>query len=129
MAMRRVTEELPEPIGDEFKTTFDQINLGVIFADAMAEMVERVSSSDLNFWVIALRIQRKTGGNLTELLTSLSKTIRERIKLKGKVWVLAAEGKLSDILIGAGHSRWVAFCLRSTRFRGRLGGIRKLAEP
>lgn len=101
IAMGMVSDELPEPIGGEFKTTFDQINLGVSFGDAMAEMAERINSSDLNFLVIALRIQRKTGGNLTELLNSLSKTVRDRIKLKGKVRVLASEGKLSGLLIGA----------------------------
>lgn len=101
IAMGMVSDELPDPVGGEFKTTFDQINLGVSFGDAMAEMADRINSSDLNFLVIALRIQRKTGGNLTELLTSLSKTVRERIKLKGKVRVLASEGKLSGLLIGA----------------------------
>lgn len=100
VAMGMVGDELPQPLGAEFKTTFDQINLGMSFADAMAEMADRVNSPDLNFLVIALMIQRKTGGNLTELLTSLAKTVRERIKLKGKVRVLASEGKLSGVLIG-----------------------------
>ncbi len=100
VAMGMVGDELPQPLGAEFKTTFDQINLGMSFAEAMAEMADRVNSPDLNFLVIALMIQRKTGGNLTELLTSLAKTVRERIKLKGKVRVLASEGKLSGVLIG-----------------------------
>lgn len=101
VAMGMVGDELPQPLGVEFKTTFDQINLGMSFEEAMAEMADRVDSPDLNFLVIALMIQRKTGGNLTELLTSLAKTVRERIKLKGKVRVLASEGKLSGVLIGA----------------------------
>jgi tight adherence protein B len=101
VAIGMVGDELPDPIGPEFKVTFDNINIGVPFGDAMAGMAERIHSSDLNFLVIALMIQRKTGGNLTEMLGTLAKTVRERIKLKGKVRVLASEGKLSGVMIGS----------------------------
>jgi tight adherence protein B len=101
VAIGMVGDELPDPIGPEFKTAFEHIKLGMTFGDAMAQMIERINSSDLNFLVIALMIQRKTGGNLTELLTMLSQTVRERIKLKGKIRILAAEGKLSGIMIGS----------------------------
>lgn len=100
VAMGMVGDELPDPVGTEFKTTFDHINLGMSFDDALAELADRIHSNDLNFLVIALTIQRKTGGNLTELLSTLSKTVRERIKLKGKIRVLASEGKLSGLMIG-----------------------------
>jgi tight adherence protein B len=75
--------------------------VGMGFGEAMGDMAQRVHSQDLNFLVIALTIQRKTGGNLSELLTSLAKTMRERVKLKGKVRVLASEGRLSGLMIGA----------------------------
>ena len=101
VALGMVGDELPAPIGVEFKQGFDQISIGMSFEDAMADMAERLQSSDLNFLVIALVIHRQTGGNLTELLTSLARTVRERIKLKGKVRVLASEGRLSGLLIGA----------------------------
>ena len=101
VAIGMVGDELPDPVGPEFKTVFEHIKLGMAFGDAMAQMAERVNSSDLNFLVIALMIQRKTGGNLTELLTTLSQTVRERIKLKGKIRILASEGKLSGIMIGS----------------------------
>jgi tight adherence protein B len=101
VAIGMVGDELPDPVGPEFKTVFEHIKLGMAFGDAMGQMAERINSSDLNFLVIALMIQRKTGGNLTELLTTLSKTVRERIKLKGKIRVLASEGKLSGIMIGS----------------------------
>ena len=101
VAIGMVGDELPEPIGPEFKTVFEHIKLGMTFGDAMAQMADRINSSDLNFLVIALMIQRKTGGNLTELLTTLSLTVRERIKLKGKIRILASEGKLSGIMIGS----------------------------
>ncbi len=101
VALGMVGDELPAPIGVEFKQGFDQISIGMSFEDAMADMAERLQSSDLNFLVIALVIHRQTGGNLTELLSSLARTVRERIKLKGKVRVLASEGRLSGLLIGA----------------------------
>jgi len=75
--------------------------MGMSFDEAMGDLAERIQSSDLNFLVIALTIQRKTGGNLAELLSTLSGTVRERIKLKGKIRVLASEGKLSGVMIGA----------------------------
>jgi tight adherence protein B len=101
VALGMVGDELPAPVGSEFKTTFDHINLGMSFDEAMGDLAERIQSSDLNFLVIALTIQRKTGGNLAELLSTLSGTVRERIKLKGKIRVLASEGKLSGVMIGA----------------------------
>ncbi len=101
VAIGMVGDELPDPVGPEFKTVFEHIKLGMTFGDAMAQMADRINSSDLNFLIIALMIQRKTGGNLTELLTALSLTVRERIKLKGKIRILASEGKLSGIMIGS----------------------------
>ncbi len=101
VALGMVGNELPAPVGTEFKTTFDHINMGMSFDEAMGDLAERIQSNDLNFLVIALNIQRKTGGNLAELLSTLSGTVRERIKLKGKIRVLASEGKLSGVMIGA----------------------------
>jgi len=101
VAIGMVGDELPDPVGAEFKTVFEHLKLGMTFDDAMAQLADRINSSDLNFLVIALMIQRKTGGNLTELLTTLSQTVRERIKLKGKIRILASEGKLSGIMIGS----------------------------
>ena len=94
-----VGDELPPPVGTEFKSTFEEINFGLPFEDAMNNLTLRVNSPDLDFLVVGLVIQRETGGNLTELLGNLSKSIRERIKLRGKVRILAAEGKYSGILL------------------------------
>lgn len=93
--------ELPSPVGPELKITFDEINFGITFQEAMANLMARINSSDLTFFTVAVVIQRETGGNLTELLGNLAKLIRDRIKLKGKVRVLASEGKFSGILLGA----------------------------
>jgi tight adherence protein B len=93
-------DELADPIRTEFKTVFDEIGFGISFEEAMTEMAQRIQSSDLDFLVTALLIQRETGGNLTELLDGLAKTVRDRIKLQGKVKTLSSEGRLSAILLG-----------------------------
>ena len=94
-------DELPDPVGKELKITFDEINFGIPFHEAMANLMARINSPDLTFFTVAVVIQRETGGNLTELLGNLAKLIRDRVKLKGKVRVLASEGKFSGVLLGA----------------------------
>jgi tight adherence protein B len=94
-----VGEELPQPIAKEFKTVFEEINFGLPFNDAMTNFAVRTNSSDINFLVVGLLIQREAGGNLIELLENLSKTIRDRMILKGKIRVLSSEGKYSGILL------------------------------
>jgi tight adherence protein B len=100
IAIGMVSDELPDPIGGEFKTVFDEVNFGISFQEALSKMPQRIDSSDLNFFVVAVLIQRETGGNLSDLLHSLAGTVRERLKLKGRVRVLAAEGKYSGIILG-----------------------------
>lgn len=94
-------DELPAPVGTELKITFDEINFGIPFQEAMANFMARINSPDLTFFTVAVVIQRETGGNLTELLANLAKLIRDRVKLKGKVRVLASEGRFSGVLLGA----------------------------
>jgi len=100
MAIGMVGDELPAPIGPEFRTVFDEINFGVPFDDALANLSGRIVSMDLNFFVIATRIHRETGGNFTEIIGSISSTIRERMQLQGKVRVLSSEGRFSGVLLG-----------------------------
>jgi tight adherence protein B len=94
-ALGMVGQELPEPLGGEFALVFDEINYGVSMNDALLNMVSRVPVEDLRYFVIAVLIQREAGGNLAEILGSISSIIRERLKLLGKVRVLSAEGRLS----------------------------------
>jgi len=100
IAIGMVSDELPDPIGGEFKTVFDEVNFGISFQEALSKLPQRIDSSDLNFFVVAVLIQRETGGNLSDLLHSLAGTVRERLKLKGRVRVLASEGKYSGIILG-----------------------------
>ncbi len=99
-AMKMVGDEMNAPIADEFKATFDEVNFGISMNDALMNLATRVPSTDLRYFVIAVMIQRETGGNLAELLDNISKIIRERIKLLGQIRVLSAEGKMSAWVLG-----------------------------
>lgn len=99
-AIQMVANEASEPVAAEFRITFDEINFGVPMQDALLNLATRVPSTDLRYFVIAVLIHRDTGGNLAELLDNISRLMRERIKLKGSIQVLAAEGKLSAWILG-----------------------------
>ncbi|MBI5278027.1 MAG: type II secretion system F family protein [Burkholderiales bacterium] len=94
-ALNLVGAEGPQPVAGEFRTTFDEINYGIPFDRALEHLAHRVASRDLRFFAVAVVIQRETGGNLAEILTSIATLIRERQKLHGSVRVLSAEGRLS----------------------------------
>jgi tight adherence protein B len=91
---------MSEPIAGELRITHEEVNFGISLPQALLNLAARVPSTDLRYFVIAVLIQRETGGNLTELLDNLSRLIRQRFKLLEKVRVLAAEGKLSAWIVG-----------------------------
>lgn len=99
-ALKMVGDEMKDPLGGEFATVFDEVNFGVSMGEALMSMANRVDSTDLRYFVVAVMIQRETGGNLSELLDNISKIIRDRIKLLGQVRVLSAEGKMSAWVLG-----------------------------
>ncbi|NTU67914.1 MAG: type II secretion system F family protein [Chlorobiaceae bacterium] len=99
-AIGMLGKEFPDPIGHEFKAVSDEILFSIPFKDAMGQLADRVQSNDLNFFVISLMIQHETGGNLTELLDGLAKTMRERVKLRGKIRTLSSEGRVSALILG-----------------------------
>ena len=94
-ALQMVGTEMPEPIAAEFRIVFDEINYGISTQEALGNLAIRVPSTDLRYFVIAVLIQRETGGNLAELLGNISNLVRARLKLLGTVRVLSAEGKMS----------------------------------
>lgn len=100
-ALKMVGDEMPEPISGEFRIAFDEVNYGISVHDALSNLIERVDSTDMSYFVISVLLQRETGGNLAELLGNLSKLIRERLKLLGAVRVLSAEGRLSAQILTA----------------------------
>lgn len=94
-ALGMVGTESRDPIASEFRATFDEINFGVSMQDALLNLGTRVPSPDLGYFIIAVLLQRETGGNLSELLGNLSALIRARFKLLGSIRALSAEGRLS----------------------------------
>ena len=93
--LKLASEEFDDPLGPEFDVALDEINFGVSVPDALRKMTHRVDCPDLNFFVVAVVLQRETGGNLAEIIENIATLIRERFKFFGKVRTLAAEGVLS----------------------------------
>lgn len=93
-------DELAEPIAGELRLVHDEINYGTSLPQALTNLSERVPITDLRYFVVAVLIQRESGGNLTEMLINLSRLIRERLKLHDRVRVLSAEGRMSAWILG-----------------------------
>lgn len=93
-------DELAEPIAGELRLVHDEINYGTSLPQALVNLSERVPITDLRYFVVAVLIQRESGGNLTEMLVNLSRLIRERLKLHDRVRVLSAEGRMSAWILG-----------------------------
>ncbi|HNW58576.1 MAG TPA: type II secretion system F family protein [bacterium] len=100
-AMQLVAEEAPDPVGIEFRRTFEEYNLGVQLRDVLLNMTGRVESLDLKLFVTAVLLQKETGGNLTEILEKIGYTIRERFKLMGQLRTYTAQGRMSAWIIGS----------------------------
>jgi len=100
-AMGMVAEELPAPVGTEFRKSFDQQNFGLPLRDVLNQMAERVPLLDVKFFVTAVTIQRETGGNLAEILDNLAHVVRERFKIQRQVRVHTAHGRFTGwVLMG-----------------------------
>ena len=98
-AMGMVADELPNPVGPEFKKTFDQQNYGLPLKEALNELAERIGLLDVRFFVTAVLIQRDTGGNLSEILDNLAHVIRERFKILRQVRVHTAHGRFTGYVL------------------------------
>jgi tight adherence protein B len=93
------SQEVPKPLGTEMRVTYEEQRLGLSLPQAFRRMGERVASQDLRFFVTAVLIQSETGGNLSEILENIGLIIRDRLKLKGKVQGLTAEGRFSALIL------------------------------
>ena len=82
--LKMVADEMPEPIGPEFRKTFDEQNFGLPLKDALANLTVRVPILDVRFFSTAVLIQRETGGNLSEILENLAHVVRERFKIRAR---------------------------------------------
>ena len=100
-AIQNVAEEMPEPVCDEFRILTDELSIGVDMTEALQHFGRRVTSPDVQFFCTALVIQKEVGGNLSEVLDGLQKTIRERFRILRQVRTLTAQGRLSGWIVGA----------------------------
>jgi len=99
--LRLVSEEMDAPVRDEFERTLNEINFGLSTQHALGNLTHRIPLDDLRFFTISVNLQRETGGNLAEILESLSRLLRERFKFNGHVRVLASQAKLSANILFA----------------------------
>ncbi|NHZ88256.1 pilus assembly protein TadB [Massilia sp. CCM 8733] len=97
--LQMIGEEMADPIAGEFRLVHDEINFGVSLEQALGNLSVRAPVTDLRYFVVAVLIQRDSGGNLTEVLGNLSRLIRQRLKLFWHVRVLSAEGRMSAWLL------------------------------
>jgi tight adherence protein B len=97
--MKMVATELGDPIGTEFGRTIDEISFGMDMEQALTNLLKRVNCADLKFFVMALILHREAGGNLAEILTNISRLIRERFKFFRKVKTLSAQGRMSAAIL------------------------------
>lgn len=101
VSLEMLHREFEQPLAGEFRRVFEEQNLGMPLDAALARMASRVRLVDVQFFVSAVVLQRKTGGNLTEILDTLAQVIRERYKLKGKVKAISAHGRMTAQALSA----------------------------
>ncbi|MFZ5942660.1 MAG: type II secretion system F family protein [Bacillota bacterium] len=99
-SMELVSKEMTGPLALEFGKTLREISFGTPTEQALANMAERVECDDLDLMITAVLIQRQIGGNLAEILDNISTTLRERIRIKGEIKTLTAQGRISGMVIG-----------------------------
>ena len=97
--LKMVADEMPEPVGPEFRKTFDEQNFGLPLKDALENLTVRVPHLDVRFFATAVLIQRETGGNLAEILENLAHVVRERFKILRQVRVYTAHGRLTGYVL------------------------------
>jgi tight adherence protein B len=99
--LQMVADEIPKPVGAEFKLVYDQQAFGMPISDALKGLADRVPILDARFFVTAVLTQRETGGNLSEVLDNLANVIRERFKVKRQVRVVTAHGRMTGWILAA----------------------------
>lgn len=90
-AMEAVSKEMPPPISDEFRRVVQEMQLGLPMEDALDNLLRRIPSEDLDLVITAINVQREVGGNLAEILDTISYTIRERVRIKGEIRVMTSQ--------------------------------------
>lgn len=98
-AMESISKELPPPVCDEFRRVVQEMQIGIPMETALDNLLRRIPSPDLDFVITAINVQREVGGNLSEILDSISFTIRERVRIKGEVRVLTSQVRASGAVL------------------------------
>lgn len=98
-ALEAVSRELPTPISDEFRRVVQEMQIGISMEKALENLLRRIPSEDLDFVVTAINVQREVGGNLSEILDTISFTIRERVRIKGEIRVMTANVRTSATVL------------------------------
>jgi tight adherence protein B len=101
VSLEMLHKEFPDPLGGEFRRAFEEQNLGLPIDVALEKLAKRVPLMDTQFFVAAVVLQKRTGGNLAEILDNLSKLIRERFKLRGEIRTISAQGRMSSMVLTA----------------------------
>ncbi len=99
--IRIAAAESPEPVKSEFRKIVESLSVGMTLPEAVERMAQRVPIAETNFFSIVIAIQGKSGGNLSEAIGNLSRVLRERKKMKGKISAMSMEAKASAVIIGA----------------------------
>jgi tight adherence protein B len=101
VSLEMIHREFQEPIAGEFRRTFEEHNLGLPIEIALQKLATRIPSLDVHFFVSAVLLQKRTGGNLAEILDKLAYVIRERFKLRGRIRAVSAHGKMTATALSA----------------------------
>lgn len=101
VSLEMIHREFPEPVSGEFRRTFEEHNLGLPIEVALQKFATRIPSLDVHFFVSAVLLQKRTGGNLAEILDKLAYVIRERFKLRGRIKAVSAHGKMTATALSA----------------------------
>ena len=100
-AMEAISKELPPPICDEFRRVVQEMQLGIPMQRSLENLVRRIPSEDLDLTITAMNVQREVGGNLAEILDTISYTIRERVRIKGEIRVMTSQVVYSSRFLSA----------------------------
>jgi tight adherence protein B len=99
VSLEMIHREFQEPLSSEFRRTFEEHNLGLPLDVALQGLSNRIPSLDVHFFVSAVLLQKRTGGNLAEILDKLAYVIRERFKLRGRIRAISAHGRMTGIAL------------------------------
>ena len=98
-ALESISRELPAPICDEFHRVVQEMQIGIPMEKSLDNLLRRIPSEDLDFVVTAINVQREVGGNLAEILDSITFTIRERVRIKGEIRVMTSQVRTSGLIL------------------------------